>query len=147
MAHPDESAAARRGLGSEQLVRRVRAGQVDPADHAGDQWLRRGQGQQFPGFRGAGHRLHHDDPVLAGRAQIRGHVVQAERALQHRQAVGPRLRPGGQIPHVHVRVQAAPPAQQVSRLCHGLGRSRSPPIPPSTASSVPVVDPAAGEAR
>ena len=112
--------------------------EVDPADDGRDEPVGgRRLAQQVRRLLLARRRLHDHGRADAGRPGDREQVVEPPRPAQHLEVAGhPRVVAAARVPQVVVGVDD-----------HDLGRSRSPCIPPSTASAVPVVDAASGLTR
>ncbi len=138
MTQPDEPMPARCPPQPLELCRQVVGGEVRPPDDTGEHRLGVGESQQVERLTRRVAGLDDDGCVDTVRAQDRPEFLHAEGAVEHRERLCPRLRMRLEIPQVDVGVE---------HPRHERGRSRRPAIPPSTASDVPVVDRACGEAR
>ena len=137
MADADQLLAAGRRPQSGQGARHVRAVEVHPADHARQRRRVRGKREQVKRLACGVAGLDDHGGIHTMVIQHLFQVGQQERPSKQGKLIRPRLWPHRQIPQVHVGVDN----------CHERGRSRKPAMPPSTASSIPVVDPARGDAR
>lgn len=134
------------------LVCYVGSGQIDPADHSANERVLSCKGQELGGLLPSGSGLHQyrrgDFGSLCGRLQILDTEVAADRGEPG--AYDPRPAAHGKVPHVYVSIHEARRSAHGRKgrsLRDGAGRTRRPAMPPSTASAVPVTEPADGPAR
>ena len=117
---PDELRAARSGAERGELLGQVRRGEVDPADDARDELVRRRGGEELARLAEARDRLHEDRAIDAVRREERPQILRSEAPPDRCERVGhPRIPGARRVPEVVVGVDyeshAPPPGNAYSR--------------------------------
>ena len=109
MPNANQALAARASAQGRKLPGDVGRGEVNPADHPGDEAMARGQPEKIPCLADIGPHLDHDSGLHLMRGQFRQEVLRRVFAPQRRELAGhPGVFAPARIPQMMMRVDREP---------------------------------------